>query len=234
VPSGEITSWFSGHGLLTYVDPATLTLKRFTPIGVPEWGEPILSTSRGAALAIGEQRGNRYVVAGFDLFPYQGRGTITQSVLFLNMVRWITAHEGVGAQSYRPYAAIEISSPQAEPTFVPELEWPSSSEDITIEDRYLMANHPGLIALKGSSDIQPLVPVNFIDARESSVSSVSESIAIEDRSLLTPNHTTNSQFELKRFLLPLLLALIALDWIGFPLLSSLRRRIFKRRSSVRV
>ena len=208
VPQAEVSEWNAGHPLLTYIDVSTLKLSRFIPIRAPIWGASVVSTVRGSVLIAGERAGNRYIVAGFDLFPYRGRGSPTQSVLFLNMLRWVSG--GLAANSSTlPYQPLPLSIAG---TIIEEIGQNATQQKIEGGVTFV-PERPGIFLSRDPNGVQQTFLVNFTDTEESQLSinqvasrlttikGVQSGIKIERRRSLTD------------FAVPLLIAILCLDFI---------------------
>ncbi len=228
VPQAEVSEWNSGHPLLTYIDVSTLKLSRFIPIRAPIWGTSIVSTVRGSVLIAGERAGSRYVVAGFDLFPYRGRGSPTQSVLFLNMLRWVSGGRAA-TDSTLPYQPLALNIAG---TSVEELGENASKQTMAGGVAFI-PEHPGIFLSRDPNGTEQNFLVNFSDTQESqlsineaasrvtSVKGVQSGVKIERRRTLTD------------FAIPVLIVVLCIDFIfslftTLPKVFSLR---FRKRSA---
>jgi hypothetical protein len=208
VSQAEISEWNSGHPLLTYIDVSTLKLSRFIPIRPPIWGTSIVSTVRGSVLIAGERAGNRYVVLGFDLFPYRGRGSPTQSVMFLNMLAWVSGGRAASSSTppFQPFAASVAG------TVIEELGQEASKESLAAGVSFI-PEHPGIFLSRSPNGAEQTSLVNFIDNQESQLS------INEAESLIAPikGIQIGAKVERRRtltdFAIPLLLAILCIDFI---------------------
>ncbi|MGH7826226.1 MAG: BatA domain-containing protein [Candidatus Binatia bacterium] len=88
VSRSVISSWREPHSLTRYVNfalfrpPYARTLKLQAP------GEVILQTPEGPLSFAAERNGIRYLVLGFDPFPYLGRDNLPVSIFTLNFLDW--------------------------------------------------------------------------------------------------------------------------------------------------
>lgn len=85
----EITRWSETHPILQYVQPTLIALPSATVLECPESATPIIFSAHGPLMCAGEEGGVRYVVTGFELFPFDGLRTPTVSILTLNLVKWL-------------------------------------------------------------------------------------------------------------------------------------------------
>lgn len=208
ISQAEVSEWNAGHPLLTYIDVSTLKLSRFIPITPPIWGASVVSSVRGSVLVAGERAGNRQVIVGFDLFPYRGRGTPTQSVLFLNMLRWVSDGRATSSSS-APYQALLMSPHEST---VEELGRAPDAQSIRVAaGSRFVPDHPGIYKLRGSQGIAQTIVVNFVDSQEFQLS-------IAEPELLTSSDSSvqvGAKVETRRLLtevaIPLVIAFLCLD-----------------------
>jgi|GEM_PF-2172207 len=204
----QITRWESSHPLLKYLNLPTLTLSALTPIKTLPWTAELLSTSAGPAALAGELNGRRYVLLGFEIFPYEGKNAPFLSIFTLNILTWLADFTaGPGYQPpYTPYRVKGAGSKafylNPEPASIPPSGEPGG-------DVYLFPK-PGLVKISSPHEAESLLAVNFFNKHES------DTIHVEPLELpaLTPAQSAVSTQEmLTRFLGLSVLSLILLDLI---------------------
>jgi hypothetical protein len=95
VAPGKITSWEEGHPLLSYLKIPLLTLSNSLVFAEKPWTENIIKAENGAVFVAGEQNGMRVAGVGFEILPYEGKGSPLLSVLTLNSINWLTNKKDV-------------------------------------------------------------------------------------------------------------------------------------------
>jgi hypothetical protein len=205
----EITEWLQGHALLTYIDVASINLNKFSPIGLPNWGEAIISTSKGAALIAGERGENRYVVAGFDLFPYRGRASPMASVFFLNMLRWVSG-ASIGGSTKEVYQQISV------PLNVNKVKILNDKQDeILINNRIDRSAYipevPGIYMPESPTGRVAASAVNYFTASESNLNATKKSVSVSP--VISTPAALENQKDISDYLLPLLILIFIVDAI---------------------
>lgn len=209
VSGGELTEWNNGHPILTYIDTATIRLSRFLPMVPPLWGQSIISTSKGSVLFAGERGTRRAVVVGFDLFPYLGRISPTISVLFLNMLRWVST-DPFGGKILAPYEPIVLSK---EVTQVIALQDQMQVQKFSSGEQQALVvpSAPGIyLGLDGDVTLSAN-PVNFASAHESNLLLRHEPLALS--AVSASAEKLEKKQSLNSLLIPFLLALILIDML---------------------
>jgi hypothetical protein len=84
-----VTRWSDSHPLMQYLQPTLLTIPTAVVLTCPDTAKPVLFTSEGPLLCAGEQSGSRYIITGFELFPFDGLRSPTVSIFTLNALRWL-------------------------------------------------------------------------------------------------------------------------------------------------
>jgi len=193
--------------LLTYIDTATIRLSRFVPLEAPLWGEAIISTNRGTAMFAGDRGVRRVVVAGFDLFPYRGRISPTISVLFLNMLRWVSA-DPLGERPLSPYEPLSFPGEVSRIVSIAGESHPESFERADQRSLFVPTS-PGLYLGLDSELILSAHAVNFSSMHESDLASRQETL--EAVTVPATPEKLERQKDLSELLIPLLLVMVFLD-----------------------
>jgi hypothetical protein len=201
----EITRWDEAHPLLTYVKPALLTLPETRILECPPSGTPILFSASGAVLCVGEERGARYVVVGFELFPFDGSKNPTLSILTLNIFKWLFQSAGGASGSSLPST---LSIP--ENTSGAEYLEPSQSS-LLISGNAVSPKHPGVIEFKHTDGSKTHIALNAFEDEESKLSERA-SLSISPQTS-TPRSVVNdsSSQNLISWLISLALGVLAAD-----------------------
>jgi Ca-activated chloride channel homolog len=91
-----VSSWREPHPLTRYVNFAIFRPAFARPLKPRLSGEAIIESPAGPLAFATERRGVRYLVLGFELFPYLGRENLPVSVFTLNLLDWF--FHGSGAE----------------------------------------------------------------------------------------------------------------------------------------
>lgn len=80
-----ITSWNSSHQITRYIRLSLLSLPNALVFNEPSWGSSIIVSSEGPLMLAGSIAGNKLVVSGMELFPFEGSRNKVGSILLLNI-----------------------------------------------------------------------------------------------------------------------------------------------------
>jgi Ca-activated chloride channel homolog len=83
-----ISSWREPHALTRYVNFALFRPSYARPLKPKVAGETILESPNGPLVFAAESQRARYLVLGFDPFPYLGRENLPVSIFTLNLMDW--------------------------------------------------------------------------------------------------------------------------------------------------
>ncbi|MFQ5542501.1 MAG: hypothetical protein ACE5E2_06685, partial [Candidatus Binatia bacterium] len=203
-----ISSWRDPHPLTRYVNFALFRPLYARPLRPRSFGDDIIQIPEGALAVALERGGFRYLVLGFDPFPYLGRKNLPVSIFTLNLLGWF--REG----------SMGISTPTGKP-----LQFSGRRRD-----RVLLTPNGDEIPIKKGSSIFPrtyfqgiyqligggkgeLKAVNLLNNKESDLANPSpvnlerEAKAVKDRSII---------FSLWPSLLLFSLLLLFLEWLCNP------------------
>ncbi|MBI4490656.1 MAG: VWA domain-containing protein [Deltaproteobacteria bacterium] len=92
-----ISGWREPHPLTRYVNFALFRPTYARPLKPLSFGETIIQSPEGPLVVALERQGLRYLVLGFDPFPYLGRDNLPLSIFTLNLLGWF--YEGLGSSS---------------------------------------------------------------------------------------------------------------------------------------
>ncbi len=167
VTRGEVTRWLSEHPILSYLNLPTLELQQLFPLLRVPWMSEIVQTTAGTAALAGERGDYRYVVTGFELFPYEGRRAPFLSIFLLNILKWLS-DSSVQSGHIPVYSAIELPDAQAGAHYVDA----DHADAIAIEEfhgqRSAFPMVPGLV-LAGSRGEESLYAADFFESSESNL-----------------------------------------------------------------
>ena len=156
-----ITRWNVADPLASYLNLPALLLKAVTPLSLPPWGREAIATTGGVAAFTGSHNGNRIIVTGFEIFPYEGSRSRLMSILTLNALGWL-ADTSIG---FEPTGTrVELSQKIDRVRYNPgEIVWQRGDPQLDS----VVLEHPGVVALKNSDGSETARVVNFFDERES-------------------------------------------------------------------
>jgi hypothetical protein len=89
-----ITGWRDGHRITRYVNFALFRPRFARPLSPRMPGESIVRSGDGPLVYAATQRGNHYLVLGFDPFPYLGQENLPMSIFTLNVMDWFFSFSG--------------------------------------------------------------------------------------------------------------------------------------------
>jgi len=175
----EIANWPAVNPLTDGVNFRLLNIRSGEYFGVHPWLNPVVSGPGGGLLLSGVRGGHRYIVAGFNPFPYLGRGNLPMSILTLNLLSEL-AGLGAHAGGYRtgeawivPAGVTRIITPAGDrvPVTAGAL-YTASAQGV-----YQLARASGAPALRavnlsdlGVSDLQNVPPIAIAPAPQAAAS----------------------------------------------------------------
>lgn len=171
-PSGavEITRWDESHPLLQYVRPGLLALPTARVLECPNGARPILHAAGGALMCAGEESGKRYVILGFELFPFDGMRTPTLSIITLNTWQWLFASSGAHGSGSDVTGLIDLSGIVQGSDIRVQLIAPREQQLASGSIRSVEVTEPGVLAVRdadSTSSEEQLIAVNAISDQES-------------------------------------------------------------------
>ena len=168
-----ITRWIQSHPLLRYVNPTLLSIERAAALRCPESSLSIILSSSGVLACAGESGGFRYLVTGFEIFPFEGLSTPTITVLTLNAFKWLF-------NSATPLGAINLGR-SIFPSGAKELRsvMPLSAAPLLTDSNVVMINTPGVVSYRSEKDSTPkFLAFNLFSDQESDLAR-EQTISIE-------------------------------------------------------
>jgi hypothetical protein len=214
--TSEITRWATSHPLLQYVQPDLLSLPESSVLECPDSSTPILFSARGAVACAGEEGGARYVVTGFEIFPFDGRRSPTLSVLTLNIIRWLF-QSGSPVQSASGLGSIKLPASATSARIVA----PNQRELSLDSFRAASITEPGVVSIISSAagaTGEQLRAFNAISDAESDTSQASSLAITANKDIPTK---PREKFPLEGLLAAMALVVLAGDLV---------RRIIRRSS----
>ena len=100
----EISAWRDAHPLTRYVNFSLFRLSYARSLKPLSPGDKIIESPQGPLAMAWENEGSRYLVLGFDPFPYLGRENLPVSIFTLNLLGWFRGGPGgSGAATGKPF-----------------------------------------------------------------------------------------------------------------------------------
>jgi hypothetical protein len=195
-----------------------MTFPTVSILTCPDTAQPFVFVAEGPVACAGEQNGFRYVITGFELFPFDGLRSPTVSIFTLNALRWL--FEGAGGVSHSNALIGTVTLPY-EASSVRTLA-PLPETLTTAPTKSVVVRAPGILSVRrgdagAKEDGESLVAVNAFSNEESDLSrqySISVSDAMPQQS--APPRSTVSERDgapLEWFLAVGLLVVLGLDLI---------------------
>jgi hypothetical protein len=208
----EVTRWDSSHPLLQYVNPSLVSFPEVHPLECPPSSTPILFSTGGPIACAGEDKGARYLITGFELFPFEGSKNPTMSIFALNAFKWLFQSSGATTGGELPMRLSLPDSVTKAEYILPE------KVALTLEGSSISPLAPGIIRLKDANGTERYLALNSFTERESDLSRRSMlSVPPQAPRPSTPAGGTSSHS------LVSILALVALIVVGI----DLARRILR-------
>jgi hypothetical protein len=200
------------------VQPTLLVIPQALALTCPDTATPLLFTAQGPLLCAGEESGVRYIITGFELFPFDGLKSPTVSILTLNALGWLFQPEGGAAQGSTPLTQVGTISLPYE---VQQARMVAPQEKVLSEKptRALTSDTPGVIALTRkleSSSQQTLLAINALSRQESDIGRA-DTLTVGTEAGSTPTASTSLRAKndekqtLESFLVTALLIILSLD-----------------------
>ncbi len=89
-----VSNWREPHPLTRYVNFSLLRPTYARPLNPHVPGERIVESPEGALVFTAQRQGTRYLILGFDPFPYLGRENLPMSIFTLNLLDWFIETAG--------------------------------------------------------------------------------------------------------------------------------------------
>lgn len=203
--NGQITRWNDSHPLLTYVKPALIMLRDARTLECPPSASPILFSASGAVACAGEERGARYLITGFELFPFDGSLNPTMSILTLNAFKWLFQSAGAPSGGSLP-SIIQVSDTTQSAEYIE----PAPSA-LAIAGNAITPKNPGIVALKHSDGSEKHLALNAFEDAESNLSKTTQLSISAQAQVPHPATGGASSQNLLSWLVAVALAVIATD-----------------------
>jgi hypothetical protein len=174
--AATITRWVESHPVLQYVQPTLLVLPQAVSLTCPETATPLLFTAQGPVLCAGEESGVRYIITGFELFPFDGLKSPTVSILTLNALRWLFNPTGGASQATSDLALAQVGTITL-PYEITQARMVAPTPKVLSEKptRVLTSDTPGIISMTRmatNDSAQTLLAVNALSRQESDIARI--------------------------------------------------------------
>ena len=208
----EVTRWDTSHPLLHYINPSLVTFPEVRILECPPAATPILFSTAGPIACAGEDKGARYLITGFELFPFDGAKNPTISIFTLNAFKWLFQNSEAATTGELP-TRITLPESVTEAGYLhPE------NLKLNVEGGSIEPPVPGIIQLEEEDGDERYLALNSFEEKESNLKQGAP-LALP---ATTPNATTPSSPKTSRSLVSIL-ALVALLVIG----ADLARRLVR-------
>jgi hypothetical protein len=159
----QITDWRSPDPLTNGVNFRLLALRQPQSFAVHPWMQSVVNSNLGSLILEGRHQGHRYVVLGFNPFPYLGRRNLPMSVLTLNILGYLSGF-GSEDKGYR------TGEPWIVPAGVTAIVTPSGAK-LKVEPGtpFTAGQEQGIYRLIGPGSQTRLRAVNLADLNQSNL-----------------------------------------------------------------
>lgn len=206
--NSSVTRWAEAHPVLRYVQPSLLVLPEHSVIECPDSATPILFSSRGAIACAGEEHGARYVITGFELFPFDGIRSPTLSVLTLNAVRWLFQDTGAGSLQ-AALGSVVVPNTVSSASYVAPTNRP-----LRLAGKSVLIDEPGVVALTSIAGSRSSQTLRAFNAFSDSESDISAAATLEIPTSYAISHSSKREdIPLGRLLAAVALVMLCLDLI---------------------
>jgi hypothetical protein len=200
----QITRWSPVDPLTDAVNFRLLNIRQGELFGPHPWLESAVDGAGGSLLLRGERQGHRFVVTGFNPFPYLGKGNLPMSILTLNVLGHLA---GVGANS----GGYRTGEPWLVPAGVHEVMLPSGEKiAATSGTLFTDVGAQGIYKLIGPGNLETLRAVNLADLTTSDFENAAP-LKIESAARAATPETLNEKSPLTAYILAMILVLLALE-----------------------
>jgi hypothetical protein len=212
----QITDWRSPDPLTDGVNFRLLSLRQPESFVVHPWMQSVANSNLGSLILQGNHQGHRYVVLGFNPFPYLGKRNLPMSVLTLNILGYLS---GFGSED----AGYRTGEPWIVPAGVSEIVTPSGSK-VRVEPGipFTQGTEQGIYQLIGPGSQKRLRAVNLADLNQSNL----ESPATIRLDVGVPGGGQPPDFSERQTFTPYLLAAILILAVCESLFTYRRRRAY--------
>jgi len=159
----QITDWRSPDPLTDAVNFRLLSLRQPESFAVHPWMQSVVNSNLGSLIMEGSHEGHRYVMLGFNPFPYLGKRNLPMSVLTLNILSYLS---GFGSED----AGYRTGEPWIVPAGVSEIVTPSGKK-VRVEPGipFTADVEQGIYQLIGPGSQKRLRAVNLADLNQSNL-----------------------------------------------------------------
>lgn len=216
-----VSGWRDGHPLTRYVNFSLFRPRYARALKPRSPGESIISSQEGPLVYTAIKQGVRFMVLGFDPFPFLGQDNLPMSIFTVNMIDWFLAFSGERGNATGepiPLAAVRSRGEIITPTGERVSLGPGAAV-------FPATFHQGIYQLISQNE-KSLIAVNLRDLNESDLRQpaeirlVGEGDAKGGKSVLLPYWP--------QFLLAALILLL-LEWFLDPRMARFGRRVQVRR-----
>jgi Ca-activated chloride channel homolog len=203
-----VSSWREPHPLTRYVNFALFRPAFSRPLKPRLSGEAIIKSPAGPLAFATERQGVRYLVLGFELFPYLGRENLPVSVFTLNLLDWF--FHGSGAERRVTGVPLIFSAAQRGTLLLTP-----RGDKIALDpgtSSFPTTHFQGMYEVQRGSH-RELFAVNIDNKNESDLRQPTP-IAIRDASSVAGN--VSALFSLWPYLLLISLVLLLIEWFINP------------------
>ncbi len=204
----QVTGWREPHTLTRYINFALFRPAYARPLRAFSFGDAVIQCPEGALAIAVERREFRYLVLGFDPFPYLGRENLPISIFTLNVLQWF--NEGIGTASSATGKPLNLEiQPEGAVLLTPKGEkFPLKSTPTPFPQTYFQGIYE--VVTGGEREFRA---VNLDDSKESDLIHTA-TINLGEKS--GGSSVGSSLFSLWPYLLVLSLFLLLLEWYFNP------------------
>ena len=202
-----VSAWKEHHPLTRYVNFNLLRLSYARSINAPLRAEKVIQSPEGALAVAMERKGFRYLVLGFDPFPYDALTDLSMSVFTMNLLSWFS--EGGGHTGLNTGEPLNLAGQDGRWLITPKgKKIPISAGTNTFSRTYFQ----GLYHVNGESG-EKLIAVNFHHIGESDLTRQS---SLDLGNSLPALGSPSTSFFLWPFLILICLFLLMVEWFLNP------------------
>lgn len=207
LPRPVISGWSEPHPLTRYINFALFRPTYARPLKPLSIGEPVIQSPEGPLAIALEHQGFRYLVLGFDPFPYLGRENLPVSIFTLNLLDWF--QEGMTNAGTATGEPLSVAARQGGVIVTPE----GAEFRIGEGQQFFFGTFTqGLYQLRRGKE-QELRAVNFRDDKESDLNHPTP-ISLQEKGGASASKSIVSH--LWPYLLLVALLLLILEWFFNP------------------
>ena len=202
-----ISGWREPHPLTHYINFALFRPAYARALKPQASGEAIIQSPEGPLVIALEQGGFRYLVLGFDPFPFLGRENLPMSIFTLNLLGWFhRARGGTGSATGEPlYLQVRQGAFLLTPA--------GEKVPLTVGSAVFSGAYFQGIYQVGRGGERRFIAVNFQDAKESDLASAGV-IQLREESSAAARRSFSSS--LWPYLVFISLVLLVLEWLVNP------------------